>query len=202
MDDRVVIFIDGSNLYHALRENVGRTDLNFAEFSRKLVGDRTFIRTYYYNVLQDPVRNPDGNREQSEFLNVLRGTPFLEVRLGGTKLSQGATVEKGVDVMLATDIVYFSWIGTYDTALLVSGDSDFAYALQTIKNMGKRVEVAYFETNASRDLLETADTTHLLTKVFFQGLWGGKPRPAQPRRHTRPRTRPHPASPPPERSDR
>ena len=30
MEDRVAIFIDGSNLYHALRGNFGRFDLNFA----------------------------------------------------------------------------------------------------------------------------------------------------------------------------
>jgi len=32
MEDRVGIFIDGSNLYHALRANFGRYDLNFSVF--------------------------------------------------------------------------------------------------------------------------------------------------------------------------
>ena len=54
MEDRVAIFIDGSNLYHALRSNLGRYDLNFAEFTKKLCGARRLFRTYYYNVLQDP----------------------------------------------------------------------------------------------------------------------------------------------------
>ena len=102
MEDRVAIFIDGSNLYHALRSNFGRYDLNFTEFTRKLCGPRRLFRTYYYNVLQDPSQYPDSYREQQEFLDVLRKTPYLEVRLGSTKLaSGGVTVERGVDVMLS-----------------------------------------------------------------------------------------------------
>jgi len=174
MDDRVAIFIDGSNLYHALRSNFGRHNLNFAEFASKLSGSRRLFRTYYYNVLQDPIQRPDGYREQQEFLDILRKTPYLEVRLGSTKVTQGLTVEKGVDVMLATDLLYFAWNNFYDVAVLVSGDSDFAYALQAVKNMGKHVEVAYFEGGVSKDLLNVADDRYLLNRGFFTGLWTGR----------------------------
>jgi len=177
MEDRLAIFIDGSNLYHALRSNLGRYDLNFAEFANKLCGERRLFRIYYYNVLQDPGQRAEGHREQQEFLNALRETPYLEVRLGGTKLAQGIPVEKGIDVMLATDLLQFAWNDLYDVAVLVSGDSDFAYALQAVKNMGKHVEVAYFESSVSRDLLDVADNRHLLTRNFFKGLWTGKRRP-------------------------
>lgn len=178
MNDRVAIFIDGSNLYHALRSNFGRYDLNFAEFTKKLCGPRRLFRTYYYNVLQDPTQRAEGYREQQEFLNTLRETPYLEVRLGGTKLaSGGVTVEKGIDVMLVTDLLLFGWNDLYDVALLVSGDSDFAYALQAVKDMGKHVEVAYFESNVSKDLLAVADDRHLLDRNFFRDLWVRKARP-------------------------
>ena len=183
MEDRVAIFIDGSNLYHALRDSLGRTDLNFSEFIKKLTGDRKLFRTYYYNVLQDPVRYPDASREQQDFLAILRGSPYLEVRLGSMKLSQGTPVEKGVDIMLATDLLRFGWNNLYDVAILVSGDGDFAYALQTAKNMGKHVEVAYFESHTSKDLLEIADVPHPLNKAYFEGLWSGRSR--TPRRRPR-----------------
>ena len=176
MEDRVAIFIDGSNLYHALRSNLGRYDLNFAEFTKKLCGLRRLFRIYYYNVLQDASQRGEGYREQQDFLNALRETPYLEVRLGGTKLAQGIPVEKGIDVMLATDLLQFAWNNLYDVALLVSGDSDFAYALQAVKNMGKHVEVAYFENSVSRDLLDVADNRHLLDPNFFKGLWAGRGR--------------------------
>ncbi len=176
MEDRAAIFIDGSNLYHALKNNFRRHDLNFAEFASKLCGSRRLFRTYYYNVLQDPTQWPDSYQEQQEFLGILRKTPYLEVRLGSTKMLQGVSVEKGIDVMLATDLLYFAWNDFYDVAVLVSGDADFAYALQAVKNMGKHVEVAYFESGVSKDLLNIADDRHVLDRTFFKGLWAGKRR--------------------------
>ena len=35
-DERVAIFIDGSNLYHSLEENCRRYDVDFGAFSAKL----------------------------------------------------------------------------------------------------------------------------------------------------------------------
>jgi len=171
MEDRVAIFIDGSNLYHALRDNFKRYDLNYAEFTNKLCGPRRLFRTYYYNILREQAPNPESYREQQDFLDSLRKTPYLEIRLGSTKLQQGIPVEKGVDIMLATDLLHFAWNGLYEVAVLVSGDADFAYALQAAKNMGKHVEVAYFESNISRDLLDVADRRHLLDRDFFRDLW-------------------------------
>jgi len=189
MEDRVAIFIDGSNLYHSLQNNFGRHDLNFTAFATKLCAGRRLFRIYYYNVLQDPNQNPEGYREQQEFLEILRKTPYLEVRLGSTKKSLG--IEKGIDVMIATDLLYFAWSGFYDVAILVSGDADFAYAVQAVKNMGKHVEVAYFESGASKDLLEVADNRYLLDRTFFTDLWVAKRR----SRRYRPATKFKPAGP-------
>jgi uncharacterized LabA/DUF88 family protein len=172
--DRVAIFIDGSNLYHALENNFRRHDLNYTEFTTKLCGSRTLFRTYYYNVQQDPAKRPDSPKVQQEFLDILQKTPYFEVRLGGTKLSQGVSVEKGIDIMLATDLINFAWKDLYDIAILVSGDSDFAYALQSVKNMGKYIEIAYFENVVSKDLLDLADYTHLLERDYFKDMWAGK----------------------------
>ncbi len=182
MNNRIAIFIDGSNLYHALRSNYNRYDLNFGAFIEKLCGTRQLYRAYYYNILQDPTQRADAHREQQEFLNALRDTPYLEVRLGRTKLAQGVPVEKGIDVMIVTDLLQFAWKDLYDIALVVSGDADFAYAMQAVKNTGKYLEVACFESNASKDLLEVADNKHMLDRNFFKGIWAHK-RP--PKRRTR-----------------
>lgn len=176
MGERVAIFIDGSNLYHAIETNFHRHDLNYTEFIAKLCGSRQLFRAYYYNVLQDPTKRQDTQKVQQDFLDILYKTPYLEIRLGGTKVSQGVAIEKGIDIMLATDMLNFAWKDLYDVAILVSGDSDFTYALQAVKNLGKYVEIAYFESVVSRDLLNIADYTHLLDRNFFIGLWAGKRR--------------------------
>jgi uncharacterized LabA/DUF88 family protein len=179
MDDRVAIFIDGSNLYHSVKNSFGRHDLNFTEFANKLSAGRRLFRIYYYNVLQDPLQYPEGHREQADFLDALRKTPYLEIRLGSTKRTLGT--EKGIDVMIATDLLYFAWSGFYDVAILVSGDADFAYAVQAVKNMGKHVEIAYFENGISKDLLEVADNRYLLDRNFFENIWVIKHRPQRRR---------------------
>ena len=168
--NRVAIFIDGSNLYHSLDENCGRMDLDFEAFGYKLAGGRPIFRVYYYNVLQDE-RKQQGAQEQARFLATLYNVPRLEVRLGTTKYRGEQIVEKGVDIMLATDLLQFAWEDLYDTGILVSGDGDFAYAVQTVKNLGKYVEVAAFAPNLSWDLAHIADDRIMLEKDWFRDLW-------------------------------
>jgi uncharacterized LabA/DUF88 family protein len=171
VEDRVAIFIDGSNLYHGLKNNFRRQNINFTGFVSKLCNGRPHFRTYYYNVLQDSTKWPETYKEQQDFLDMLNKTTYLEIRLGGTKVAQGLPVEKGIDIMLATDLLYFGWHDFYDVAILVSGDSDFTYAVKVVKNMGKHVEVAYFENAVSKELSDMADNRHVLNEVFFRGMW-------------------------------
>lgn len=171
MTERVAIFMDGSNLYHALEENCGRMDLEFQGFINTLTAGRYLHRAYYYNILQDPERRGHAFQEQGKFLATLHNTPYLEVRLGTSKYRGDMLVEKGIDIMIATDILLFAWRDLYDSAILVSGDGDFAYALQAVKNFGKHTEVVSFPGNLSYELSQTADVLTLLEKDFFKGLW-------------------------------
>ena len=168
---RVAIFIDGSNLYHALEENCERTDLSFSKFIQQLLRGRSLLRTYYYNILQDSRRKPQAYWQQQKFLSILHATPYLEVRLGRSAYRRGVAIEKGVDIMMATDMLELAWRNLYTIAILVSGDGDFAYAVRAVKNSGKSVEVACFESNRSGDLFEATDVTIDLNPSFFQGLW-------------------------------
>jgi len=169
--DRVAVFIDGSNLYHSLEENCRRFDLDFGAFSRKLCDGRSLFRTYYYNVIRDPDRNPQAYQDQQKFLTALYKTPYLEVRLGISKMRGDIAVEKGVDITLATDLLRFAWQDLYDVAILVSGDGDFAYAIQAAKDLGKHVEVAAFPSNLAYELAQVADDREFFTPEFFTELW-------------------------------
>ena len=125
----MAIFIDGSNLYHSLEENCKRYDVDFAAFAAKLCSGRRLSRVYYYNVLRVPEPNPQAYQDQQKFLSALYNTPYLEVRLGSSKVRGDVAVEKGVDIMVATDMLRLAWDNLYDVAILVSGDGDFAYAV-------------------------------------------------------------------------
>ncbi|MDA0770637.1 MAG: hypothetical protein BZY79_04390 [SAR202 cluster bacterium Casp-Chloro-G4] len=168
---RVAIFIDGSNLYHSLEENCKRFDLDFKAFSNKLCKGRQHFRTYYYNVLRDPDRNPQAYQDQQKFLAALYSTPYLEVRLGAAKQRGDVVIEKGVDIMLATDLLQMAWKDLYDVAIVVSGDGDFAYALQTVKNVGKHVEIGAFPANLSWELAQISDSCEFFTPEYFTEIW-------------------------------
>jgi recombination DNA repair RAD52 pathway protein len=50
-----------------------------------------------------------------------------------------------------------SLAGLYDTAVLVSGDEDFVYAVNAVAYKGCRVEVAGFRSNTAPKLIDVAD---------------------------------------------
>ena len=148
--------------------------MDFGAFALKLARGRPIFRTYYYNILRDSERNPQAYRDQQKFLTALYSTPYLEVRLGISKPRGDVAVEKGVDIMIATDLLRFAWEDLYDVAILVSGDGDFTYAAQTVKNMGKHIEVAAFPSNLSWELTQVADRPEFFTPEYFTELWGRK----------------------------
>ena len=170
-NDRVMVFIDGSNLYHVLTQSCGRHDLQFDKFAIKLANGRKLQRTYYYNIRQESDTNPNMGVEQQKFLDSMYNTPYIEVRLGIWKQRGDIMVEKGVDVMLATDLVTHAYDDHYDTAIVVSGDADFYPALQAVKDVGKHVEVAAFDMNLSAESARVSDVTIKFNKTYFTGLW-------------------------------
>ena len=170
-NDRVMVFIDGSNLYHVLSQSCGRHDLQFDKFAIKLANGRELKRIYYYNIRQESDSNPNIGVEQQKFLESMYDTPYVEVRLGIWKQRGDIMVEKGVDVMLATDLITHAYKDHYDTAIVVSGDADFYPALQAVKDVGKHVEVAAFDMNMSAESSRVADVVNKFTKSYFTGLW-------------------------------
>jgi len=170
-NERVMVFIDGSNLYHVLSQSCGRHDLQFDKFAIKLANGRDLKRIYYYNIRQESDSNPNIGVEQQKFLDLMYDTPYVEVRLGIWKQRGDIMVEKGVDVMLATDLITHAYKDHYDTAIVVSGDADFYPALQAVKDVGKHIEVAAFDMNMSAESSRVADVVNKFTKSYFTGLW-------------------------------
>ncbi len=167
--ERVMVFIDGSNLYHVLNQHFSRNDIKFGKFAEKLSGERELVRTYYYNIKQ--AQRGRASEDQEKFLAALYDIPYLEVKLGIVKQRGDAMVEKGVDMMIGVDILKNAYEDLYDTAILVSGDGDFYPALQAAKDQGKHVEIAAFDSNISPETARIADLHIKLNKTFFSNLW-------------------------------
>ncbi len=173
--DRVMIFIDGSNLYHSLKSFFKRTDIDMGKFCQKLLEKRRLVRIYYYNARVGLKEEPERYRDQQKFFAGIEAIPYCELRLGRLVYSNWPTAppyEKGVDILLATDMITHGFKNNYDTAILVAGDNDFVGAIQAVKDNGKNLEVALFgKERTSLQLRKTADMVITINARFLRGCW-------------------------------
>jgi uncharacterized LabA/DUF88 family protein len=175
MGERVMIFIDGSNLYHSLKNYFNRTDLDLGKFCQKLIHRRQLIRIYYYNAKVGQKQEPELYKQQQAFFASVNAIPYTELRLGRLVYTNWPSVppyEKGTDVQLATDMITHSFKNNYDVAILVAGDNDFAGAVQAIKDNGKHVEVALFgKQGTSQELRASADMVIAINARLLKDCW-------------------------------
>ena len=175
MAERIMIFIDGSNLYHSLKNIFSRTDLDIGKFCHKLLGRRKLVRIYYYNAKVGKKEEPERYKHQQAFFAGVNAIPYSELRLGRLVYTNWPSVppyEKGIDIQLATDMITHSYKNNYDVAILVAGDSDYVGAIQAVKDNGKHVEVALFgKGGTSRRLRDVADRVITINKSFLRECW-------------------------------
>jgi uncharacterized LabA/DUF88 family protein len=173
--ERVMIFIDGSNLYHSLKSFFKRTDIDIGKLCHKFLSKRRLVRIYYYNAKVGFKEEPQRYRDQQAFFAGVNAIPYSELRLGRLVYHNWPNTppyEKGVDVQLATDMITHSFKNNYDVAVLVAGDNDFVGALQSIKDNGKHVEVALFgKERSSYRLRMAADKVISINSRYLKGCW-------------------------------
>jgi len=160
--DHVMIFIDGSNLFFSMIDNKCPVKLDYGKFIQKLCRDnRKLVRAYYYDAPLKQEDNPDRYRKQQKFFNNLSRVEYLQLRYG--RLERGR--QKGVDVLLAVDMISFALNESYDVAILVSGDSDLVPAVDVVKTLGRHVELAFFDQ--CYHLKQVADKVTILNSSYF-----------------------------------
>ena len=173
--DRVMIFIDGSNMYHSLKHFYKRTNIDIGKFCQKLLGKRRLVRMYYYNAQVGRKEEPERYKDQQKFFAGVVAIPYTELRLGrlvynnwpGTPLLNPL----GVGLLFA-DMITHSFKDNYDVAILVAGDNDFVGALQAVKDNGKNVEVALFgKERTSMQLRNVADKVITIDGRLLRSCW-------------------------------
>lgn len=143
---RVAVFIDGNNLFHAARFH--NLDIDYNKLLRVLLGDGRLLRAFFYTGVDA------GAERQQGFLLWMRRNGFRVVQKELKTFFDG-TRKANLDVEIAVDML--SLAGSYDTAVLVSGDEDFVYAVNAVAYKGCRVEVAGFRSNTAPHLIDVAD---------------------------------------------
>ncbi len=157
--NRVIAYIDGFNLYFGLRAaglKVGYW-LDVGRLSERLLrSDQVLVRTRYFTarIRGSGPKLADVHR-QTTYLDALATRPSVTIQEGHflEKIAQckacGATwptyEEKMTDVNIAVAMLADAFEDRFDTALVVSGDSDLTTPIQQIRERfpSKRVIVAF-----------------------------------------------------------
>lgn len=167
--NRVAIFIDGGNFYRKIRESdviprgVRFDYIKFADFLAR--GKNILSKSYYIGV----VRNHDGSRKSQKMIESQQKL-LSGLENNGYEVKRGRIVydnkirEKGVDVQIAIDLVIGAVENSYDTAIIVSSDTDLIPAIKYVRSKGKRVEYVGFSSTPSLGMIKESDNSILLLK--------------------------------------
>jgi uncharacterized LabA/DUF88 family protein len=135
-EERVALFIDGSNLYATSRS------LGFDIDYKKLLGffrDRSrLLRAIYYTALVDdaeysPIRPLIDWLDYNGYTVVTKPAKEFTDSLGRRKVKGNMDIELAVDVMRLCD--------SLDHVVLFSGDGDFRFLVEAVQGRGRRVSV-------------------------------------------------------------
>lgn len=146
---KVYVFIDAANILYSQQTLKWRVDYKrLTDYIKNENGNAKF---YYYT------GKVGSSEKQEAFLKKLARLGYnvvaKEVKI--IRLPGNNSLPKGnLDVELALDA--YRLLDNYDTLLLCSGDSDFAYLLDLVKQKGKKVIVLSTRGHVSKELLDRA----------------------------------------------
>lgn len=146
---RTAIFIDAANILYSQKTLGWRMD--YIKLKKYLEGQCKLSHIAFYT------GTVGSDEKQTAFLKKLsdNGIAVVSKSVKFIKARDGLTITKGnLDVEIALDC--FMRKDTFDTLILFSGDSDFAYLLDVLKKYGKSVIVVSTRNHISRELIERA----------------------------------------------
>ncbi len=145
---RIAVFVDVPNLIYGYE---GDGSLNMGKILDMLIEGRDLVRATAYSPVSDDPREP---MEQQRFV-----APFVpyEYRIVTKPLKRFAdgSIKGNFDVEMAIDMVLMA--DRVDVMAIVSGDADFARAVEAVQQKGVRVEVVAFAGSTSLEMRALAD---------------------------------------------
>ena len=167
---KVIAYIDGYNLYYGLRDSGWKWAywLNLQYLIKQLIKqDQQLITTKYFTTI---IKKPTDKRyRQQLYLEALQTLPEFQIFYGkflfhevlckecGHTYQQAS--EKMTDVNIAVEMMGDAYENRYDTAILLSADSDLAGLVRRIRRLfpDKRVIAAFPPMRNSAELKQACN---------------------------------------------
>jgi uncharacterized LabA/DUF88 family protein len=157
MTKRVAIYVDGANVYFAQKEALGWW-IDWPRFLDAMREGNDLVSARWYQAYRS---NPEP--EQERFLHHLTLVGFAvrkkilksiyDRNTGDTTLKGNLDIDLTIDALTESD--------HYDTAILVTGDSDFVPLVEVLRARGKRVVVAATQQNVAVELRQSVGMNYL-----------------------------------------
>ena len=170
--ERVIVYIDGFNLYYGMRSKRWQRYywLNVQLLAQHLLRPaQSLIRTKYFTSrVSSTSRDPNKSNRQNRYLEALGTLADVDIFYGHylektvTCFTCGAkwqlAEEKMTDVNIAVEMMVDTFQDRWDTALLISGDSDLTAPIMNIRHSfsAKRIVVAFPPGRHSAQLKKSA----------------------------------------------
>ncbi len=167
------VYIDGFNLYYGAVKDTQYRWLDLSMLSKFLLPKDQIDRLKYFTALVTALpKDPDQPNRQRVYLRALATIPNLDIFYGSFLShkvrmpradSQGfteviKTEEKGADVALATHLLHDAHLDRYDTAVVISNDTDLVPAIQIVRReLGKKVGLICPQMRVSQKLAAEVD---------------------------------------------
>jgi uncharacterized LabA/DUF88 family protein len=189
--ERIICFVDGLNLLHALKE-INRPYLEWLNLSNLFhllarPKSQRIQQIFYFSAY--PSWKPDSYCRQKHYIQALSSQGVIPI-IGKFKeknkkcLKCNATwvdhEEKESDVNLALELLDLAYQDRYDRAFLLTRDSDFAPAVRKVKERFPRKKVtvfSLFNRFHSSELVQVCDEhktiklKHLVTSLFPEKIY-------------------------------
>lgn len=112
-------------------------------------------RITYYDALPD--HEGDGSNDSETYWNAIEVLDDVHLGFGALRGLKRKVRQKGVDTLIAVDMLVGAFSGLFDIAVLVAGDADFVPVVEEVKRSGVMVAVAASATSLSKHLRRVAD---------------------------------------------
>ena len=176
--ERVVVYIDGFNLYYGLKTKGWKRFywLNMQKLAENILKSDQHLITVKYFTARISGSDKDKQKRQNVFLEALGTLSNFNVYYGHY-LEKTTTCfkcknifntheEKMTDVYISTEMLLDAFKDIFDTAILVSGDSDLVPPIEAIRNQfpEKGVVVAFPPERISMRLKQSANAYFIIGK--------------------------------------
>lgn len=184
---RTIVYVDGFNLYFGELKGTAHKWLDLqALFTRVLSAKNEIVKIKYFTARVQPTpTNPHVHSRQQAYLQALtRCCPLVETHYGHflrhrVRMENATpppatwgvwkTEEKGSDVNLALHVLNDAWQDEYDSAVVVSNDSDLAEAMRLVKQHHPRKSLGLITPGAARaGNLKRTTSTQLKQHADYQ----------------------------------